>query len=148
MVRNPYSPPAAVVADPAEAQHQYPQPKQVRVAVILLWASFALGFPAVYLEYQHVTSAAEAVVLTIIMVAACAFAALLNVKIARGRNWSRWAFLVMMFLTLLSYLAPDDATRVVSWAEGALSVTSSVLDAVALYLLFSWPGALWFRPPA
>lgn len=148
MVRNPYTPPAAVVADPAEAQRQYPRPKQVRVAVTLLWASFAMGFPGVYLEYQHVTSAAEAIVLTVIMVAACAFAALLNVKIARGRNWARWAFLVMMFLTLLSYLAPDDPTRVVSLTESALSVTSSVLDAVALYLVFSWPGALWFRSPA
>jgi hypothetical protein len=114
--------------------------------VILLWLSLAMGIPTIYLEYQRVTSAVQAVVLTVFMSVLFAVAVTLNVNIARGRNWARWCFFGMVLLTLASYLLPDDGTRVVSWIESALSVASLVLDSIALYLLFSWPGALWFRP--
>jgi hypothetical protein len=42
---------------------------------------------------------------------------------------------------------PDEGGRPISTVESTLSGISLIVDLVVVYLLFSWPGALWFRQP-
>ena len=146
MAQSPYSPPAAPVGDPPEPQHAFPKPRQVSIAVACLWWSLALAVPSLYFEGQRLESTGELIFFAAIMLLVFGFVAYLNVKISQGRNWARWLFLVLVVVGVASFLIPDDSNRAVSLVESGLTVVSFVLDGVALYLLFSWPGALWFRP--
>ena len=146
MGQSPYAPPASHVSDPPDAQQLFPKPKQVRIAVGLLWLSLVVYIPTLYFEYRQLPSYGELILFTILVSAILGFAAFLNVKISKGRNWARIVFLALVAISLLSYLVPDGGTRAVTSIESALSIIASALDVVALYLLFSWPGALWFRP--
>jgi hypothetical protein len=145
-MQSPYAPPTSQVSDPPEPQHLFPKPMQIRVAVGFLWLLVVLAIPTVYFEYRRASSYGEAVFLTIFISAVLAFAAFLNVQISRGRNWARIVFLVIVAFSIAFSFLPDEGARVVSTVQSALSVASLVLDIVVAYLLFSWPGALWFRP--
>ena len=145
-MQSPYAPPASQVSDPPEPQHLFPKPLQIRVAVWLLWISLALATPMMYFEYRRTSSYVEAIFVMVFVSAMLAFSAFLNVKIARGRNWARIVFLVLAVFTVVFSFLPDEGARTVSILESALSVISLVIDIVIAYLLFAWPGALWFRP--
>lgn len=146
MARSPYSPPTAPVSDPPEAEHPFAKPKHVRVAVFLLWTLVVLGIPSGYYEYERTSSVGEAVFLLFFFAILLALAAALNIYISKGRNWARMTYLIIVALSFLSYFLPDDSARVTSEVESALNVLSLILDVVVVYLLFAWPGALWFRP--
>ena|SRR5438093_13693255 len=145
MSTDPYAPPSARLADPPEPQHVLSKPPQVRVAVALLWLSFALGFPSIYLQLGRTDSPGERIVLLAIMVPLVALSAFLNLKISAGRNWARIAVLILVGLALLMFLLPDDRDAGAQGVEMALDIVTNALELVAVYLLFSLPGALWFR---
>ena len=144
---SPYAPPASKVGDPPEPQHLFPKPIQIRVAVWLLWLSLALALPTVYFELRRGSSYGEIVFMAIFAFAVLAMAAFINVQISRGRNWARIVFLVLVVVSIVVSFLPDEEGRAISTFESALSVISMVVDIVVTYLLFSWPGALWFRRP-
>ena len=148
MSRDPYAPPGARLADPQEPRDVFPKPRQVRVAVALLWLSLALGFPSIYLQFGRADSPDERIVLLAFMVPLVALSAFLNLKISAGRNWARIAFLILVGLALLIFLLPDNRDAGAQGVEIALDVLTTALDLVAACLLFTRPGALWFRPPS
>ena len=143
-MHTPYRPPKSRVSDPPEPQQLLPKPLQVRVAVGLLWLSIALALPSMYLEVVRAESPAVGVVVVVLMSVVLAFAAFLNVQISRGRNWARITLLVLLVISWVVSFIPDE-TRAVSTVESAMSVISAVVDVAAIYLLFTSPGALWFR---
>jgi len=145
---SPYAPPASKVGDPPEPHHLFEKPLQIRIAVWLLWLLIVLALPAMYFELSRASSYGQAVSMTIFMLAVLAFAAFINVKISRGRNWARITFLVVVVFSVAVSFLPDERGSAASTVESALSVISLVVDIAAAYLLFSWPGALWFRKPA
>src|SRR5438094_9239098 len=100
MSTDPYAPPSARLADPPEPQHVLSKPPQVRVAIALLWLSFALGFPSIYLQLGRTDSPGERIVLLAIMVPLVALSAFLNLKISAGRNWPRMALLTLVALAM------------------------------------------------
>jgi len=73
-----------------------------------------------------------------------AFVPYLNTCVSRGRNWARIASLLLVLLALgmLAFMPAVSGTTVV---EEIASGLATLLDVVAMYLLFTKPGSLWFR---
>jgi hypothetical protein len=65
--------------------------------------------------------------------------------LSAGRTWARIAFLFLVGFALVLFLLPDDRDAGAQGVEIALDIMTNALDLVAVYLLFSLPGALWFR---
>ena len=72
-------------------------------------------------------------------------AAVLNMFIYRGHNWARIVTLVLTLISLPTYLAPTDEPVPPSTAETVINVVVLLLEMAALYLVFTGPGASWFR---
>lgn len=140
----PYSPPKSKVTDPPEAEHPFPKPLQVRIAVALLWISILLVAPTTYVEYTVTQDNAARVILLVFTGVMIAFACFLNVKISSGRNWARVTFLIVLVLSWILMFLPGG--RDLTTMEIAVNGASAIVDAVAAYLLFTRPGALWFLP--
>jgi len=135
------------VSDRPEAPRG-PRPKRITVAVWLLWVSFGLGLPAAYLSMLREPEPGFSPVLVAIVSIFIAFSAVLNVLVYRGRNWARIAVLLLVAVGIpYVLLGPDEATRP-DFLEQALDFVSNALDLVAVYLLFTPPGSLWFRRSA
>lgn len=143
--RNPYSPPAAAVADAAIVSR--PMPSAVRRALVLFVLSFVLDLVLMILErpvaegdYAQLTAVANAVSILIAVV----LGAWLFWKISAGRNWARIVLLVLTVVSLpfgfyeLLQLAP---TRPVI---AGLKLIEQGMDIGVLWLLF-FPGREYFR---
>jgi hypothetical protein len=144
MAADPYGAPRSRVADRPRRRAIEVKPKEVRYAVWLLWLCIPLWLPASIREYGQASNAmrsAEAVALLLILLVFV----LLIFFINRGHNWARISFLVLTLLSLISLIG--------SWSEImsypplylGLNVALLLIEAIVLYLLFTRPGALWFR---
>ena len=144
MPQGPYTPPTARVED--QAIDAGPRPRQVIIAVALLWASFILGIPSWYLAAQREPE----IMLHPVMIAFSAivffFCAAVNVYIYHGRNWARIVLAAFIALSVLLLLMPAE-TVPASPLENLLTMIGLVLDGIAVYLLYAQPGASWFRRP-
>ena len=143
---SPYAPPGARVADQAPAPPPFPRPRQVTFAVGLLWVSFGLGFPLSYLAAARAPDIGFHPVLLLFTFAMLVLAAALNVLVYKGRNWARIIVLLLVLVAGLFLFVPSEEPTPPGMLEQALNILSFVLELIAIYLLFSWPGALWFRP--
>jgi hypothetical protein len=143
MSERPYTPPASRVADRPEASPPFPRPKQVTVAVSLLWVSLALDIPVWFLAAARDQEMLNAGPLAFVVVL-FAIQVTLYVFTYRGRNWARIGVLILFVLDGLVFLIPNPKPPGV--LENTLDVVGLVMTLIALYLLFSRPGALWFRP--
>src|SRR5262245_40393520 len=117
MAQSPYAPPASHVSDPPEAQHLFPKPVQVRIAVGLLWLSLAVFIPTLYFEYRQLSYYSELILFTVLVSAILGFVAFLNLKISKGRNWARFVFLGLVVIGFLTYLIPDEGNRAATSIE-------------------------------
>jgi hypothetical protein len=143
---NPYSPPKTEVSDRVPVRALAQRPKQVVYAVALLWLSLLLGIPAtIYENQQTPPNASGAAAITGLVVLLYAVGAGLNIFAARGHNWARITLLVFSGLALAMYISmiQEYLERPVPYL--ALDLVTLVMDWIALYLLFTKPGALWFR---
>src|SRR5260370_11653729 len=144
MSERPYTPPASRVADRPEASPPFPRPKQVTVAVSLLWVGLALGILADFLnaarDPEGVLNAGALASVVVLF----AIQATLYVFTYRGRNWARIGVLILFVLIGLLLLIPNPKPPGV--LENTVDVVGLVMTLIALYLLFSRPGSLWFRP--
>jgi hypothetical protein len=145
MPENPYSPPKSEVRDRALERAIAERPRQVLYAVVLLWVSLVLGMPTAYHEHQKAATDESASFVLIVMAVVYAFEACLNVFAARGYNWARIVLLIFSSIAAVSFLATIKEYLEDPVVYFALDASTLVMDAVALYLLFSKPGALWFR---
>jgi hypothetical protein len=67
------------------------------------------------------------------------------VFLGRGRNWARIVLLVLVLISFLSFLGTMGEMLSHPAIEIVLNVVTLAIDAVAVYLVFTKPGALWFR---
>jgi hypothetical protein len=139
MPQGPYAPPSARVADRPERQGPN------RSLVVLLWSSFALGFPIWYLRASRDSELQFHPVFILFVLAICLFAAALNVLIYRGRDWARILVMVLILIEAIVLLIPMEEPVPAGALENILTAASLLLDLVALYLLLSRPGASWFQ---
>jgi hypothetical protein len=146
MTRGPYAPPSARVAD--RAIENIPRPRQVTIAVALLWVSLVLGLPTWVLSASRDPETAFHPAFIVFMAIVFLLSAALNILIHRGRNWARILLLVLVVIAGALLLVPVDEPVPAGVLENTLTAVSLALDAVALYLLFTPPGASWYRRPA
>ena len=139
--RNPYAPPRTGVGDVVSGV-PIAKPPQVRYAVALMWISLFLDIVDTvadppFAEAELVPQAIIALVLVV--------QAVFIVLVSAGHNWARILFLVMFALGTLMALSDFGEqyarSRLVAWID----VSSMVVEALALYLIFTRPGSRWFR---
>lgn len=144
-MNEPYAPPTATVADPALAVPA--APRQVSLALRLLWVSLLLGVPLLVMSTQRLPEGGATVFTVVFQLLIFALVAWLYVCIARRRQWAR---IVTLLLTLLGLVfmvwapTPDDTSVV----ERLIAGLSTVLDLAAMVLLFGAPASRWFRAEA
>ena len=121
------------------------KPSQISTAVNLLWASLAIGFVNTLMDTQDLGSIAPPAFTNFILISVFAVMALLIVFISKGKNWARITSLVLFVLGSLPSipLVLGEFTR--SPVLGAFSIIQIALEVVALYLVFTKPGAGWFK---
>jgi hypothetical protein len=146
MERNPYAPPVATVADPVEVRIE--RPKEVALAVKLLWASFFIGIVGVFLRpAQQVPFIA----ILIVSILAFGFWAWVITRITEGRNWARILFFVLIGFGLAFAVVFLSAT-VALYRErpfnGFLAAINYALEIYTLYLLLTAPAREWFKQTA
>jgi hypothetical protein len=144
--RNPYSPPAAAVADAAVTSRA--MPAAVRRALILYVVSFVLGLvmmiierPAADAAYAEISAVAHAVSVGMVIV----LGAWLFWKISAGRNWAR---IVLLVLTAIS--VPTSFFEILQIAPtrpfvAGLKLIEQGMDIGILFLLF-FRGREYFGP--
>ena len=147
MNHNPYAPPKAVVADPVIDPAPFSRPHEVTLAARLLWVALALGALNFMVDSVRAASGGSlplaAVVISLLTLGLLGW---LTQKIAHGRNWARIVFLIMFVAGVPIFFSqlPAMLERSV-FATAISSVAISVLQIVALYLVFIGVGARWFR---
>jgi hypothetical protein len=119
-------------------------PEQVRRAVILLWASF--GISAVEVVVAEVLETSDPMIWGLLLFTYGVWAWVI-VAIWKQRNWARIVSLVVVVVTTALWVAWPDA-RPEQWSEAITIVASLLLEAAALFLLFTGAGAAWFRARA
>jgi hypothetical protein len=148
MARDPrYAPPATEVADPPLVAALPARPRQVQIAVALLWLSLVLGIPEAILSTRPAPTEDGRVdtVFVVVMLLAFAFTFFLTVKVYQGRNWARIVVLVLTALSITMTLFPFDEPRVDGPLLQGLRLLCVLIDVAAMYLVFSKPGSLWFK---
>lgn len=146
MERNPYAPPVSTVADPVEVRSE--RPKEVTLAVRLLWASFLIGIVGVFLRpAQQVPFTA----ILIISILAFGFWAWVITCIGRGRNWARILFFVLVGFGLV-FAAVFFSMTLALYRDrpfnGFLAALNYALEIYTLYLLLTAPAREWFKQTA
>ncbi|MFN0163899.1 MAG: hypothetical protein ACKVQQ_21910 [Burkholderiales bacterium] len=141
---SPFEPPKANI-EAADRRPGIPKPAQVSWAVRLFWLSLVISIPGLYFELAK--SQAEGVlgfflVFTAVFVA---FTVALIVYIDRGRNWARITMLVLLLVFSPLWFFSSEPAPGPQPLIDVLTYAGMVMDIVALYLLFTRPGALWFR---
>jgi hypothetical protein len=146
MAENPYTPPEAPVRDAGPARAVAQRPRNVVLAVCLLWISLVASIPVSIREYQDAATDADGAFLLYFILTLYAISILVNVYVYRGSNFARGALLVFMALNLLSFLGAPQ--QILQYPTGDLLAVamSMLLDLAAIVLVFTRPGALWFRP--
>ena len=141
MADDPYTPPESAVADRVPDRMVAERPWQVRRAVWLLWISYALAFPLLYLEVERSPDGGALAVGAVLL----AIGAALNVNIWRGANWARITYLALFAVSFLAFWFAAGDMLTASVFEFLLNAANSILDAIAMFLIFTPPGSLWFR---
>jgi uncharacterized membrane protein (DUF2068 family) len=150
MDHNPYSPPQTEVreAPPDDIEQR---PRQVKLAVRLFWVELVVGVVQFATTLPSSNRGAEPIViaLTVAFLGVLFVAeAIVIYKLWVRRNWARYVALVATLLGLLEFVQSISRGHLTT-APGELgfSAVELVLDAVALFLLFTSPGKEWFKKP-
>jgi hypothetical protein len=118
------------------------RPKGVATAVIILWASLGIGILNSLLVATHPTPARAHLMQFVIVV----IMAVLIAMIGRGRNWARITLLVLYLPgSVLAILMIPLLLRVNGPLSLLFMLAQSVLQTVALILLFQREASVWFR---
>jgi hypothetical protein len=143
MPQNPYAPPTALVRDRGPDRAIAEKPAQVTYAVWLLWLAIPLSIPASMYEYERMPADEKDPVLLLFYVVIYAIAMAINVLVSRGHDWARILTLLLFVVALATFIF--DEYTAYPFVPLASNLVVLILDAIALYLLFTSPGKLWFR---
>jgi len=143
---NPYTPPAAPVADAAAPARGEP-PFAVRIASKLLWVGLGIAVLTQLLTLHELQRNPFMGLTVSAMVISLAVNAWLFVKIRQGRNWARIVYLVLMLISSPMLFITVRSIFARSVFEGAMVTAELTVNIVALYLVFV-PGRAWYRSSA
>ncbi len=120
------------------------KPKEVRYAVWLLWLCIPLWIPTATYEYGRAQVDARIATAVSLVLVFLLFVALM-VFVNRGHNWARIGFLVTTLLALLSLIGSYSEFFEYPAMYLSLNLVLFLIDALVIYLIFTRPGALWFK---
>ena len=135
---NPYTPPAAAVADPVVPP--IPRPRLVNVALLLFGIALAIGITVIAIRHgqRYVGQILIAIAVT----------GGICVAIAVRRNWARWVFAVLTGLTWINLTRFLIVFRhLPSNTLMASTMAADVMELVGVILLFTGPSNRWFKQP-
>ena len=144
------------------------KPKNILLAVNLIWSALAVGIVKSFIDLagtmqhnpvksfidlagtmQHNPALAIVIsVIGVIGVIILGLMALLNSKISSGRNWARITFLVLYLLGMVPSFFIFLAIFKESVFAGVVFIFQAVVQAAALFLMFTKPGSEWFNKGA
>ena len=149
MARNPYEPPGAPVS---ESGPRGEPPKQVMWAVWMMRASLVIGYASLFLV-QDLTVAlgdtsddtrSASMILFFIMLALMAVVYLWLIQCVKdGRNLARILMLLLTALGVVSLFTGTDGDEA-SMIADRIAVADTVIDVIAMVLLFRAPASDWF----
>jgi hypothetical protein len=122
------------------------RPRQVSNAITLLWFSLALSLPSWVLSSERAPEAFSPVAV-LLNLALLALFAWLIVRIGQGRNWARVACLGLTLFGVALGALPEEGPDQ-SALEMTIYLSDLVISLLAMYWLFTPPGAGWFARPA
>ena len=145
MNENPYTPPNAELKDVASDRAVPDRPRHVVHAVRMLWLSLVLSIPLSMREFQDASAESDSTFLLTFILTLYAISVVINIHVYRGSNWARTLLLVFNILNVLSFAGAMDEILKYPTGDLAALAASMALDLAALVLLYTRPGALWFR---
>ena len=145
MTDNPYRPPETGVGDAPTARDVAQRPANVRFAARLLWISLVVSIPISIREYQDGASDSNGHFLLWFILVLYAIAIAINVFIWRGANAARIALVVFTALNLMSFVGAMQLILRYPTGDLVAIAISMLLDVAAIVLVYTRPGALWFR---
>lgn len=140
----PYAPPKAQVRDRPPEPLLATMPKEMALALVLLWLGLTLAAASLTFEYQR-SAAEERSFVFLVGGLVLVIAGGLNVCIARRQNWARLVYLLLVIIGFIALPVTFDQLAAMPDYEVALEAVSYILDLAVLALLFTRPGASWFR---
>lgn len=121
-------------------------PSNVARFELLMYVSLVIGAVNSALQFQALTAQASPAFILGIQGFVFALFILLIWLIARKRqNWARWTFLVLFVIGLPFSVPQLLATLQTSPVSAGLSVVQIVMQAYALFLIFTGNAKDWFR---
>ncbi|MBP9091947.1 hypothetical protein KBI23_13055 [bacterium] len=125
------------------------KPKNVVLAVNLLWASLVLGLVKGALTGFKTASEAGPVFIAIVLAITLAIVALLVFKISAGKNWARIAYAVLFLCGIPICVGLFvDKQIMQSPVDSILILLQTALQGYAMYLVCTKPGSSWFHKAA
>jgi len=126
------------------------EPREIRIATNMLWASLGANLLVLGLAIDEVgygkASGGSILVVWLLLLAWPGVLSFLFYSISVGRNWARITFGVLFLLGhIYQFALLPDLFRTQGVVRGLLVLIEPVLQIAALYLVFSRPGAQWFR---
>ena len=124
---------------------QLERPRSVTVALYLLWASLAITVVRFAVGYGALAPGTNLQLTLAVIIGTLVVYVFLIFMMSYGRNWARIVFLVLF----LAGLVPSLPTLLANFGQSAVvgvgSLADLVLQAWALFLMFTSPGSAWFR---
>ncbi|HET7732111.1 MAG TPA: hypothetical protein VFK48_18960 [Usitatibacter sp.] len=120
-------------------------PPQVRRAVILLWIALVAAIGSMVFAFD-VAAFADPEMASFVwpfLIGTVILNAALIHYISRRRNWARVVLLVLTIAGIAVMVWPFDDVAL-TWDSLVSDVAFTALDVIALYWLFTGPGAVWF----
>ena len=149
MSHNPYTPPAATVAD-VETLTSLERPRHVTIAVHLFWITLAIGVPgAIYSlvtgDKSGMPRGAQIAFTLIVWAISWGIAIWLLLSVRKGKNWARIVEAVFLALGLLISFWAARIMFSAGWYMGSTYLLQTALNALAVALLFTPSSNAWFR---
>jgi hypothetical protein len=144
---NPYAPPKSAVADVEVHTEDDVRPKNVNIAVTLLWVSAALSLLSSVIRALKGEFAPNdstgILILTIVLslVIACWF----NIKIATRRNWARIVWVVLFAAGMLILLFNGKLLTRLGTMQTILYVVQHLIAITSAVLLLTPSSNRWYK---
>lgn len=148
MTHNPYTPPAAAVADTATSALP-PRPWQMKAALALILLSLAIGFVSLAMNPEALELGGMNSQQYVIMGAFCLlFLGLVAGVIAcawRAHRWARIVYSALVVISLIGEFSDLPKAMQQPWVYNVLYLLSLLADCATLVLLFTPAANAWFR---
>ena len=125
-------------------QDQLSRPDKIRQAVTLLYVNLGIGVLIFIMEVPFSQRWQVASVYFIMFIVLCIFWFFIHM-IGKGKNWARITYLVLFIIGMPFWVLELPQSLAANPIVGLLGIGETVIQVVALVILFQKPSSDWFR---